>query len=224
MASSFGERFAVLTSFAACFDACICGILPGGDHGRDMKAVLVTAAVAKALLAWLSLKMKFKLCSISFRGRAIAYSAWFALSAIISLALLVYADGRFASDRRYELFVCLRLVDFFMIVGVIAYASRQQDRLCARFQSRVWRLCTFDDLKSVHSSRNLELSKLSCSICLEDLRPHDTIAVHHCNHVAHMFCEQQLILQRRLRRLECPMMCSCDRKSKRCSARRMHGV
>eukprot|EP00928_Gymnodinium_smaydae_P082605 TRINITY_DN65925_c0_g1_i1.p1 TRINITY_DN65925_c0_g1~~TRINITY_DN65925_c0_g1_i1.p1 ORF type:complete len:230 (+),score=20.07 TRINITY_DN65925_c0_g1_i1:49-738(+) len=229
MATSFGERFAALISFAACFDACICVFLPDGAHGRAMKVIVLTAAVAKALLAVMSLKMKFKLCSTMFlmrspRRQAIAYSSWFGFSATMSIALVASANRRLASDPLHLMFVCLRMVELSMFVGVIVYASRQEERICAMFQNRVCRLCTLDDIKNFLSSRNVDLSKLSCCVCLEEFRPHDTIAVHHCNHVAHTVCEHKLILQRRLGTLECPMMCNFGRRHERSLARRMGAV
>eukprot|EP00928_Gymnodinium_smaydae_P064886 TRINITY_DN48122_c0_g1_i1.p1 TRINITY_DN48122_c0_g1~~TRINITY_DN48122_c0_g1_i1.p1 ORF type:complete len:234 (-),score=23.05 TRINITY_DN48122_c0_g1_i1:304-1005(-) len=229
MDTSFGERLAVLISCAACFDLCICGFLPGGAHGRAMKALLLTAAVAKVFLAWLSLKMKFKVCLMTFRIRspemqAMAHSLWFGFSATVSLALLVCADSSAAPDPRHLLLICFRMLEFSVFVGVVAYASRQEEKVRALFQTRVWHLCTLDDLKNFRWTTNVDLNKLSCCICLEEFRPHDTIAMHYCNHVAHMACEHKLTFRRRSEQFECPMMCTGNRTYLRCFARRMYVV
>eukprot|EP00928_Gymnodinium_smaydae_P035268 TRINITY_DN24848_c0_g1_i1.p1 TRINITY_DN24848_c0_g1~~TRINITY_DN24848_c0_g1_i1.p1 ORF type:complete len:238 (+),score=20.08 TRINITY_DN24848_c0_g1_i1:49-714(+) len=203
--------FAGLALFAACFDASVCLLLPAEAELQSLKGLLVSAVVAKVCLAWATTTLKFELGSLRFyirmlRTQAIACSLWISCSVIVAVELLVSENRRI--DLRFALFACLRLTDLFLVVGVVAEASRLEGNLRDIMETRDFRLCKLDDLNYDLAKACTNLNKLSCCVCFDEFQSEDMIAIYSCNHTTHLACEHKL-RPKGLKVFGCPMLCKC---------------
>eukprot|EP00928_Gymnodinium_smaydae_P083838 TRINITY_DN67071_c0_g1_i1.p1 TRINITY_DN67071_c0_g1~~TRINITY_DN67071_c0_g1_i1.p1 ORF type:complete len:236 (+),score=2.20 TRINITY_DN67071_c0_g1_i1:43-708(+) len=211
MVSALSTCFTVLALFAACFDASVCRFLPGGAESQALVGLLITAALAKLSLVWAMTKLTFELCSLRFyirmlRMQAIVCSLWITLSVLAFVELLVSENERMGI--RYSLFACLRVVDLFLMVGVVADARRLEGNLSEMMETRAFRLCKLDDLTCDPSNKGTHLSKLSCCVCFDEFHSEDMIAIYSCTHTTHIACEHKMRPQG-LDIIGCPMLCNC---------------
>eukprot|EP00928_Gymnodinium_smaydae_P056374 TRINITY_DN39769_c0_g1_i1.p1 TRINITY_DN39769_c0_g1~~TRINITY_DN39769_c0_g1_i1.p1 ORF type:complete len:243 (+),score=29.51 TRINITY_DN39769_c0_g1_i1:33-731(+) len=212
---------ALLQSLGACVDVWLFALLTRGRDAPEAGLTTAFAALAKVSVASLLLlaMVRVKVLPVqAIWAQEIMVTSWLSFTTIsILIALLTLGAEPLSSNKRILVFLVLRLIDLLVCMGAATvYSSRRsrRERIHREILGHASRIATFESLKEGSAAEQIELSNLSCCVCLDEFCLKEAVLVLPCNHVAHKLCAYKSFVRirtRGLRRSAGPMQCKGSR-------------